>query len=251
MSDLLTALPLFFCWGSFLNVVGYRLIIGKTLGGRSQCPHCSTTLAWFDLIPVLSFIALSGKCRTCHGQISWLYPAIEIITPLMLSLLYLNTDYFWGYFPFFSALIVTIRSDMEFMLISPWTTLALIPLGITLSFCDFIPVMPLDSIMGASVGFFSLWTIGFIFKKITHQEGIGHGDFDLFACIGAFTGLLGLWFTLLIGSLSATIIGISYLLMSGGLRRNVAIPFGPFLAIGAMSYVILHDHIMNFLMSVI
>jgi Type IV leader peptidase family./Bacterial Peptidase A24 N-terminal domain. len=126
-------------------------------------------LAWFDLIPVFSFISLRGQCRTCHEPISWLYPTIEILTTLIFTALYLSSPYFGGYFLFCSALIVVIRSDLEAMLISPWSTLALIPLGITLSFMDLIPIMPLDSIMGACVGFFSLWSIGFIFKMITKK----------------------------------------------------------------------------------
>lgn len=248
MSDLLIAIFIFVCWGSFLNVVAHRLIIGKTLGGRSQCPHCQTRLAWFDLIPIFSFVWLGGKCRTCHGQISWLYPALEIFTPLVLTMLYLSSDYFVGYFIFFSALIVIMRTDLEFMLISPLTTLALIPLGIALSFLDAIPIEPINSIISAGIGFFSLWSIGFIFKRMTGQEGIGHGDFDLFALIGSFTGLFGLWFTLLAGSLTAAIIGIGYLLATGGLRRNVAIPFGPFLALGAIMYVLCQDYIFELLL---
>ena len=237
----------FFIWGSFLNVVAYRLITQKTLFGRSMCTQCNTPIAWYDLVPILSFFMLRGHCRNCRKSISWLYPFIEIITVILMSALYWTNDYFMAYFILFSALIVTIRTDLEYMLISPWMTLALIPIGIILSITDHLPIIPLDSILGAGVGFFSLFFIGTIFTAITGKEGIGQGDFDLFGLIGAFTGLLGIWVTLLISSISASIFGITYLLLSGGLRRNVSIPFGPFLALGAILYVLFQEFIIEVL----
>lgn len=233
------------CWGSFLNVVGYRLIQGKTILGRSFCPHCSQTLSWYDLIPLFSYAYLRGKCRHCTVSISVLYPLIEALTVLSFFVAYYRIDetYYFSTFIFFSALIVTIRTDLETMLISQWTTLALVPLGILFSVVDMIPIYPLNSILGAAIGYFIPWLIGILFYLIAKKRGIGQGDFDLMALVGAFTGVIGVWATLLIGSLLGSFIGGMYLYLNGALRRNVKIPFGPFLAVGAIIYTLYAERI--------
>src|SRR5690606_13178057 len=119
--ELLLLTILFLCWGSFLNVVGYRLIAGYSIiRPRSFCPHCSQQLAIRDLIPVVSWLMLRGRCRTCNKPISFLYPLIEVITALIFLGLYFFIDpHYWvSYGLLFSALIVTIRTDAETMLIS-------------------------------------------------------------------------------------------------------------------------------------
>lgn len=233
------------CWGSFLNVVGYRIIRGKTVLGRSFCPHCSQTLSWYDLIPLVSYAYLRGKCRHCTIPISVLYPLIEALTVVSFFVAYYRIDeaYYFSTFIFFSALIVTIRTDLETMLISQWTTLALVPIGIVFSFADMIPLYPLNSILGAALGYFLPWSIGMIFYLITKKEGIGQGDFDLMALVGAFTGVLGVWATLLIGSLLGSLIGGMYLYLNGSFQRNVKLPFGPFLAVGAIIYTLYAERI--------
>jgi leader peptidase (prepilin peptidase)/N-methyltransferase len=241
---------LFLCWGSFLNVVGYRLIQSESLWSRSRCIHCKHTLAWYDLMPLVSYLFLRGKCRSCTRSISLLYPLIELLTALTLLAGYylIDPDYYLAYFILFSALIVTIRTDLESMLISRWVTIVLIPLGILFSLTDHTPIMPLNSIMGAAVGYISLWLIGTIFYAITKKEGIGQGDFDLLALVGSFTGLLGVWGTLLLGSVLGTIGGTLYLLLTGSLRRHAKVPFGPFLALGAILYVCFHERIIELLL---
>ncbi len=246
---LILLIPLFLCWGSFLNVVAYRLIQSKDLFHRSRCIHCKNIIAWYDNIPLLSYLVLRGKCRRCSKQISWLYPAIELFTVLVMTLLYLRVDfdYFFGYFVLFSALIVTIRSDLETLLISRWVTMALVPVGIIMSFTDHIPISPLNSILGAASGYLFLWIIATIFYLITGKEGIGQGDLDLLACIGAFVGVIGIWVTVLFGSLLGSVIGVSHLIYKGTYQRYTKLPFGPFLALGAIAYVLLHDPILIFL----
>ena len=237
---LILLIPLFLCWGSFLNVVAYRLIKGKDLLHRSRCIHCKQIIAWYDNIPLISYAVLRGRCRSCSKPISWLYPAIELFTTVVMTLLYLRIEntYFWGYFVLFSALIVTIRSDLETMLISRWVTIALVPVGIIMSVTDTIPIGPLNSMMGAASGYLSLWFVGTLFYLITRKEGIGQGDLDLLACIGAFTGIVGVWMTVLLGSLFGSIIGASYLIYRGRFQRYMKLPFGPFLALGAITYVL-------------
>lgn len=207
--------------------------------GRSQCPKCKARIAWYDLIPVLSWIILGRKCRRCRQPISWLYPAIEILTALVFVFLWhqVPTVYLPAYALLCSALIVTIRSDLETMLISRFVTLFLIPVGIALSFLGLLPLTPMASIGGALFGYFILWSTGKIFKKLTHKEGIGQGDLELLAFIGSFTGIIGCWLTLLIGSVTGSIIGLTYLVATGQ-KTSAKIPFGPFLALGAIIFVL-------------
>lgn len=241
--------PLFLCWGSFLNVLSYRLMRDEScVKPRSRCPSCKHTLAWYDLIPVLSYILLRGQCRYCKARISPLYPFIELFTVVIMSLLYsaIPTLYFPAYFIFFSALIVTIRSDLETMLISRFVTLFLIPVGIGASALGYLPITLLDSILGIFVGAGFLYAISWLFYKATGKIGIGQGDIELLAFIGSFTGIVGSWVTLCVGSVLGALIGIGYILISRS-KKDTKIPFGPFLAAGAIIYVLTQEWAMTFM----
>lgn len=231
---------LFLIWGSFLNVVAYRLIRNESIiKPRSRCIHCHHALAWYDLVPLFSYLFLYGKCRYCKKSISPLYPFIETITAAALTTLFfiVDTQYFPAYFLFFSALIVTIRSDLETLLISRFMTLLLIPLGLILSFLDLLPITLLGSLMGIFLGYFSLWISAKLFLLISGKEGMGQGDLELLAFIGSFVGPFGVWVTLLLSTLVGACCGLVYIKIA---RRSasVKIPFGPFLALGAISYVL-------------
>ncbi len=116
-----TAFILFVCWGSFLNVVAYRLIRAEDIiSKRSSCTRCQHPIAWYDLIPILSWFILRGRCRNCHSPISLLYPLIEAITAVTLLWAWFVYDLpaFSIYFIYISALIVSIRTDLEEMVIS-------------------------------------------------------------------------------------------------------------------------------------
>ena len=233
----------FLCWGSFLNVVGYRLIRNYTLMGRSYCPHCKQQLAWYDTIPLVSWFILWGRCRNCRNVINKLYPFIEILTAILLTLmvLYLEPRYWVGYGTFISALIVTIRTDFEKMLISRYMTWGLIPLAFGLSTFKFLPISISESILGAVFGYTILWIIARVFYAIRNIEGMGDGDIDLLAMIGAFTGILGAWSTLLLGSFFGVIASLVQMVISKRVRVKIA--FGPWLAAGALIYIFLQDHI--------
>ncbi len=245
-------IPFFLCWGSFLNVLACRLITGASLlHPRSFCPHCKITIAWHDNIPVLSWLLLLGACRNCKKTISWLYPFIEIITTILLSCLYLYVPhhYFFAYFIFLSALIVTIRSDIETMLISRYVTLFLVPIAFILSWFFLLPITCTESILGALAGYLFLYIINAIFRYFTHKEGIGEGDFDLLCFIGAFTGIIGCWASVTIGSTIGSIFGILYLLYTRYFAKQTVstmIPFGPFLAAGAIVYIFYQKNILHF-----
>lgn len=227
-------------WGSFLNVVGHRLIRGLSIiSPRSHCPLCKHAIAWYDLIPILSWFILKGHCRACGKHISALYPFIEFLTALTFTGLFtlVNPDFIPAYFLFFSALIVTIRTDLETLLISRIVTLFLIPLGILASFLYVLPLYPLESVLGSILGYGFLWATAKIFFLVTGKEGMGQGDLELLAFIGAFIGPLGVWATLLISTITGSIIGITYMRLMRK-SHSIKIPFGPFLALGAMLYVL-------------
>lgn len=234
----------YLCWGSYLNVVGYRLMNDVPSWKRSHCPACQHQLAWYDLIPLLSWVMLKGKCRTCRKTISWLYPFIELYTATMLTALWLVGDprFFFSYFGFFSALIVVTRTDLETMLISRATTLFLVPLGILLATTGLLPISMWESMYGAVFAYTVLWIVRTLFTVATGKEGLGLGDVELLAMIGSFTGIIGAWFALLVGSVSGTIIGTIYLLIT----KDRKIPFGPFLSFGAMVYVLAAPFINSF-----
>jgi leader peptidase (prepilin peptidase)/N-methyltransferase len=241
---------LLLCWGSFLNVVGHRLITNQDIIFlRSHCPHCDTTLAWYDLIPLFSWIWLRGRCRYCHEPISYLYPFIELLTVIIGLLLFtcVESQYWIAYFFFFSALIVTIRTDLEHMLISQYMTIYLIPLSVACAAFGLLPITLTDSIAGAIGGYAFLYFMGYVARKFMGKEALGEGDLDLLALIGSCTGIIGCWLSLTIGALLGSIIGGAYLIFSRQDYRN-PIPFGPFLAAGAIAYVIFENALRSFLL---
>jgi leader peptidase (prepilin peptidase)/N-methyltransferase len=221
-------------WGSFLNVVGYRLVHNESIvWPRSRCIACKTTIRWYDTIPIISWIALRGRCRTCKQPISFLYPFIEALTVLigLLALYYIPLHYLPAYGLLCSALIVTIRSDIETMLISSLVTLGLVPVGMVCGALGYLPITFNQSILGALIGYGSLLIIAKLFFAFTKQHGLGQGDLELMALIGSFLGPFGVWITILVGSWTGALFGVMYILLSGS-SRSVKLPFGPFLAFG-------------------
>ncbi|MBV8660613.1 MAG: prepilin peptidase [Candidatus Dependentiae bacterium] len=233
------AFLIFLAWGSYLNSLGYRLLnLEHFLKARSFCPSCKNMIFWYDNIPVYSWIQLKGRCRFCKNKISWLYPFIELISVGFLLSLWITVplQYFPAYFIFFSALIITIRTDFDEMLISRFVTLYLIPFGLVAAIVHRLPLTPALSVVGSIFGYCILWTAKKISFQIKKQDGLGQGDLELLAFIGAFTGPFGCWVTLLIGSVVGSFASLIYMAITR--QRITIIPFGPFLALGAMLFVL-------------
>lgn len=192
---------------------------------------------------------LQGTCRYCKKPISWLYPFIEIVTAILLSALYVSVPflYFPAYFIFFSALIVTIRSDIETMLISRFTTLFLIPLGLLFSSMNLLPITLIDSALGIILGYFFLFVTAQLFLWFTGKEGIGQGDIELLAFIGSFVGIIGCWLALFFASIIGSLFGITYMIFTKTYKQ-LKIPFGPFLAFGAISFVLFRNYLITILL---
>jgi len=239
----------FICWGSFLNVLAYRITFDKAFfTKRSACPACGKIIYWYDNIPLLSWFLLRGQCRFCHAQISWLYPFIELMSGIILTALFFVkglTPSFFGYFIFFSALLVATRTDLEAMVIPQFFSLWLVPVGFLFSYLDLIEIFPLESLLGACFGYGLLWVVAKTFKYATKKEGLGEGDMELLAMIGSFLGPIGVWFSLMIGSSVGLLLGGGYLLIAKK-DRYTRIPFGPFLALGAIIYLLLNPALFMF-----
>ncbi|MFH1644258.1 MAG: prepilin peptidase [bacterium] len=248
---------LFLCWGSFLNVVAFRIVSDLPfLRKRSHCPKCDYQIAFYDNIPILSWILLRAKCRKCKTRISILYPFIELLTLILmlgltihtinLNLSYpQNVFYFISYFIFFTALIVATRTDLQAMVIPQLFSLWLVPVALTFSYLGFLKLNFYQSLIGAIFGYFILWIIATLFKFFTKKEGLGVGDMELLCMIGAFLGPVAVWFSLLIASLTGTLIGAIYLYFFAKNKR-AKIPFGPFLALGSVLFFFFESFLFYF-----
>jgi leader peptidase (prepilin peptidase)/N-methyltransferase len=200
---------------------------------RSHCPHCKHVLSWYENIPLFSWIALRGQCRHCHAPISPQYPLVELLTMLLFLACVARFGFGWQGFGamVFTAFLVSMSGiDLRTQLLPDALTLPLMWLGL-IAASDHLYIAAKPALVGAAVGYASLWSVWWLFKQLTGKEGMGHGDFKLLAAIGAWSGLRGILPTILIASLAGAIIGSIWLAVKGR-DRATPIPFGPYLAIG-------------------
>lgn len=199
---------------------------------RSCCPQCRHTIAFYDNIPLLSWLWLRGRCRHCAGSIGWRYPLTELITALCTAWVAL----LWpaGIEALMLALccwllIALICIDLEHMLLPDVLTLSLLWLGLLANLHGaFVPLE--DAVVGAVAGWLTLWGVYQVFLRLTGREGLGYGDFKLLAALGAWCG----WQQLPVLLLSASLLGIVLMLglrLAGRIGRGEAFPFGPCLAL--------------------
>ncbi len=249
--------------GSFLNVVIYRLpkilerqwsaeyaeyanetVLPETTFNlmlpRSHCLQCGHQIRWFENVPVLSYLFLRGKCSACHTPISLRYPLIELVT----GALFVFCIWRWGFTPtglawcgFSAALLTLSLIDWDTTLLPDNITLPLLWAGLMLSALKLTSVPLNSAIWGAAAGYLSLWMIYWAFKLITGKEGMGYGDFKLFAVLGAWFGWQALVPIILMASISGAVIGL-VLKYSSQLREGGYVPFGPFLGIAGLSSMI-------------
>jgi leader peptidase (prepilin peptidase)/N-methyltransferase len=228
--------------GSFLNVVITRLPREeKVWAGRSRCLHCRTPLPWQDNIPLFSYFWLQGRCRFCQGPIPWRYPAVELAGGLLALALWATfpgAAVLFAYAPFSAALIVLTVLDLEHRFIPDVITLPGTLLGLALS-----PLLGhltfLESALGALGGAGLFAGIGWGYEKLTGKRGMGGGDIKMMALIGAFLGVQSLPWVIFVSAALGTLVGLGWVLLSGrgGEWRTTPIPYGPFLAVGALLYL--------------
>jgi len=225
--------------GSFLNVCICRLPKGESIvSPPSHCPSCSYKIRWYDNIPVLSYLFLRGKCRGCGVHISLQYPLVELLNGVLTLLLFLRfgpTPAFVVLFLFCSALVVITFIDIEHQVIPDEISLPGIVVGFVLSF--FLKGHSwLNSLLGILLGGGSLLLVAYGYQRLTGKEGMGGGDIKLLAMMGAFLGWKAIPFIIFASSLSGSLIGVSMMLFQKK-DSKLAIPFGPYLALGAVLYI--------------
>jgi leader peptidase (prepilin peptidase)/N-methyltransferase len=220
--------------GSFLNVCIYRLPLGKSVvWPASACPQCRRELAWYENVPVLSWLALRGRCRTCHVWIGFQYPAVEALTAAMFALawwMYGPSALFASRVVFGCALLVLFAIDLEHHLLPNTITLPGIVLGFAFSF--FAEPGWMSSLIGIVAGGGVLYLIAEVYYRVRHEEGLGMGDVKMLAMIGAFVGWKLTLVTLMMASLGGSLIGLVVIASRRG-GMKYALPFGTFLALGA------------------
>jgi leader peptidase (prepilin peptidase)/N-methyltransferase len=245
--------------GSFLNVCIFRLPRDLSVASpaRSFCPACEKTIAWYDNIPVVSYLLLGGRCRSCKERIPLRYPAVELATSaafaLCVAALGLTLPAL-KYSLYSAIMIMLIACDLEERILPDEFTLGGTLIGLALA-----PFVPLEhyfisifipytwwpgwaslaeSAFGAAVGSGAIWLVAFLYEKVRHREGMGLGDVKMIAMIGAFMGLPTALFTLIVASLLGSIIGIIFIRLTKQDAATYELPFGSFLGAAGLFLVL-------------
>jgi leader peptidase (prepilin peptidase)/N-methyltransferase len=238
MSD---ALPLTFlavlglCVGSFLNVCIYRIPRRESLlWPASHCTSCDRPLAWYENLPVAGWLVLRGRCRTCRARISPIYPIVELVTMTIFAAGYL----IYGWTPllaarllFACAMVVLFAIDLEHQILPNVITLPGTVVGFVLSFV--LPPGWLASLVGLLAGAGVLFAIMEVYARARGFEGLGMGDVKMLAMIGAFLGWQLMLLTLVLASFAGSVVGVG-LMAAKRAGARTALPFGTFLAVGAL-----------------
>jgi leader peptidase (prepilin peptidase)/N-methyltransferase len=250
--------------GSFLNVVAHRVPAMmereeanylaelrsepipypdryNLLGPRSACPSCSTPIRAADNIPILSYLSLRGRCRTCHTSISMRYPLMELASAVLAGWVAWKYGVTWqalGGIALVWTLLALTAIDADTQLLPDQLTLPLLWLGLLLNLNGlFVPLA--EAVIGVMAGYLALWSVYWVFKLVRGKEGMGYGDFKLMAALGAWFGWQALPTLILLSSVVGLLYGVTRIVMRGQ-TRDTPFPFGPFIA-GAGALVLLLD----------
>jgi leader peptidase (prepilin peptidase)/N-methyltransferase len=231
--------------GSFLNVCIHRLPKHESVvWPSSRCPACGGRILPHDNVPILSFLWLRGRCRACRAPISFRYPLVEAMN---------GCGYVWivwqfglggataAYAALFSALLVVTFIDFDHQIIPDRITLPGIPLGIACA-ATVLPIGVIDSVLGVLLGGGLLWLMAWASPYLFGKEGMGGGDIKLLAMVGAYLGWEPVLLTVLVGASAGAVTGLSLIALKR-LRRDQYLPFGPFLALGAVVAMFFFHHI--------
>ncbi len=262
--------------GSFLNVVIHRLPImmenawtqecrtllncnseenGKSsdieetfnlMVPRSRCPACDQQIKFWQNIPVVSYLILGGKCANCKTHISLQYPSVELVTAVLSVLV---AQQFGVSIQTLAGLVITwslvalTMIDFKHTLLPDDITLPVLWLGLIASLVP-VFVSPPEAIIGASVGYLSLWSVYWIFKLLTGKEGMGYGDFKLLGLFGAWFGWSSVPVIILLSSVVGAAVGVSLILLKGR-DKNIPIPFGPYLAAAGWIFMVYGEDLLR------
>ena len=233
--------------GSFLNVCIHRLPRHESVvWPGSHCPACNNPIAFYDNIPLLSYLWLKGRCRACRARISLRYPIIELANGTGYALI------LWQFGPggpalvyglLFSALLVITCIDLSHQIIPNVITLPGITLGL-LCAATILPVGLLDSVLGTLLGYGIPWGLANAYLFLRGREGMGLGDAKLLAMIGAFLGWKPMLLTVMVGAAVGSVVGLVLIALKR-VRRDQYLPFGPFLALGAIVSLFFHQVVLS------
>ena len=247
--DLIFVIILGGLWGSFANVCIYRLPIDKgVVSGRSFCPKCKKLITWKDNIPIISFLLLNGKCRNCNKKISSQYLIIELITIIYFLVVYylfgisITTLLFLILGLFF---IIIFFIDLKHYIIPNVLTFSLMVIGFVKSFdSNLNPIFPnfINSLIGGIFGYLIIWSIIYFYKQVRNKEGMGLGDAKLLSAIGFWFGWISIPFVIFLSSIIALLFVIPSL-MKKSKKLSSQIPFGPYIIIGTLIYLIFESNI--------
>jgi leader peptidase (prepilin peptidase)/N-methyltransferase len=232
--------------GSFLNVCIYRLPRGQSVNWPgSRCTTCDRSLAWYENIPIVSWVVLRGRCRTCGERISVMYPIVEAITAAM----FIAGYFIYGWTPllavrlaFTCAMIVLFVIDLQHYLLPNVITVPGIVIGFALSLV--LPPGWKASLIGLIAGGGLLFAIAEAWYRFRGIEGLGMGDVKMLAMIGAFLGWKLMLVTLVLSSFAGSLIGVGAIALGRGGMKSM-LPFGTFLAVGALTAAVAGDEILN------
>ncbi|MBI5854032.1 MAG: prepilin peptidase [Nitrospirae bacterium] len=232
--------------GSFLNVCIYRLPRGESVvWPGSHCPSCNQPVAPYDNVPVLSYLLLLGKCRRCRAPISIQYPLVEVLNGLAYVLVVWRFGLTWpalAYAAFCSALIVVSGIDLEHQIIPDRITLPGLAIGLVAA-ATILPITLVNAVIGVAVGGGLLWLLAWLSPYLFGKEGMGGGDIKLMGMVGAFLGWKPALLTIMLGAIAGSVLGITLIAIKL-LRRDQYIPFGPFLALGAVVALFFADDLL-------
>jgi len=215
---------------------------------RSHCPACGQTIAWYDNIPVISWLVLRRKCRHCGQAISWRYPLVELATAILSTVVIVHfgpTPEGAGALVLTWALIAATGIDFDHQLLPDQITLPLLWLGLALNLWLGLFASLEEAVIGAIAGYLSLWSVFHLFRLLTGKEGMGFGDFKLLAALGAWMGWQVLPVIILLASFVGAVAGIAIMIAT---RRGKEVPiaFGPYLAAAGWIALLWGDRIVDF-----
>jgi len=232
--------------GSFLNVCIYRLPLKQSIvWPASRCAKCQRELSWYENVPVLAWLVLGGRCRSCKDRISAMYPIVELVTGALFVgayLLYGVTPLTFVRIGFGCSMIVLFVIDLQHRILPNVITVTGVPIGFALSL--FLPPGWKESLIGLAIGGGVLFVIGEAYYRLRGIDGLGMGDVKMLAMIGAFLGWRLTLVTLIFASFTGALVGVA-LLTSGRGGMKAALPFGTFLAVGAVVAAVAGDQIFN------
>ena len=244
------ALVLGLCLGSFYNVCVHRYLTGQSVvSPGSHCPACGHVLSWWENIPVLSYVLLGARCRSCKGGIHWRYPAVELLSgvlSLLFALKFGPTLQWAAYMVFLGIFLVASFIDLDSFILPDILTWPAAALALTTPL--YLPVGWLETALGSLFGAGVFLLLQQAYLRLRGLDALGTGDIKLMLSLGALTGLSRLPLMILLAAVSALLVAVVYMRRPDAQGMRTAVPFGPFLCLGAVLTLLWGDAILDWIL---